>query len=309
MTQSQSMNGKIVLITGATNGIGKEAARSIAGKGAITLLVGRNPNKTMHTANEIIHETDNQQVYPFVADLSAQAEVRQLARDILGRYRRLDVLVNNAGAVFMRQQVSQDGYEMTLALNHLAPFLLTHLLMPALSASQSARIINLSSEAHRGTHIDLDDLQNKHGYSGWRAYSQSKLANIYFTFGLAAYVDGANITANCLHPGFVATNFGRSNGGIYDPVFRLAQFAAISPRLSAQAITYLAAAPELEGVTARYFNRTREARSSEISYDMNIARQLWNASLELTGLAEPATTLTVPAISSQVHASKHDYKH
>ncbi len=306
MTTAISMKGKIVLITGASSGIGKETARTIAGLGATTLLVGHNRAKVIATANELIHETGNGLVLPLIANLASQEEVRRLVKDFMTRFNRLDVLINNAGAVFMHRQTSPDGYEMTLALNHLAPFLLTHLLMPALNASPSARIINISSEAHRGTHIDLDNLQNDHGYSGWRAYSQSKLANIYFTYGLAAYVDGASITANCLHPGFVATNFGRSNGGFYDPVFRIAQIAAISPRVSARAITYLATAVELEGVTARYFNRTQETRSSEISYDMNIARHLWNASLELTGLAEPEMgALTIPGIPQPIVARKY----
>ncbi len=306
MSAFPSMKGKIVLITGSSSGIGKEAALAMAGLGATTLLVGRDRAKMIAAADRFIYETGNPQVVPFVANLSSLAEIRRLAKEILGRFSRLDVLVNNAGAVFMHRETSMDGYEMTLALNHLAPFLLTHLLMPALNASPAARIINVSSEAHRGTHIDLDNLQNEHNYSGWRAYSQSKLANIYFTYGLAAYVDGANITANCLHPGFVATNFGRSNGGIYDPVFRVAQIAAISPRISARAITYLATAPEMEGVTARYFNQTQETRSSEISYDMNIARHLWNASLELTGLAEPERgALTIPGIPQPVVSRKY----
>ncbi len=306
MTNSYNVKGKIVLITGATSGIGKETARSMAAKGATTVLVGRNRSKTVESAHEIIYETANPHVVPFVADLTSQAEIRRLAKELLERYSRLDVLVNNAGAVYMNRQVSLDGHEMTLALNHLAPFLLTHLLMPALNASPSARIINVSSEAHRGTHIDIENLQSERGYSGWRAYNQSKLANVYFTYGLAAYVDGANITANCLHPGFVASNFGRNNGGFYDPIFRIAHFAAISPKTSAGALTYLATSPDLEGVTARYFNRTRETRSSEISYDMNIARQLWNASLELTGLAEPEPdVLVIPGISRQASARKY----
>jgi NAD(P)-dependent dehydrogenase (short-subunit alcohol dehydrogenase family) len=306
MTNLPSLQGKIVLITGASSGIGKETGRAIASLGATTLLVGRNHLKLIATANEFYAQTGNQQIVPLVADLSSLDEVHRLAKEILDRFPRLDVLVNNAGALFMLRQASPDGNEMTLALNHLAPFLLTHLLMPALNASPSARIINVSSEAHRGTHIDLDNLQNEHGYSGWRAYGQSKLANIYFTYGLAAYVDGANITANCLHPGFVATNFGRSNGGIFDPIFRVAQVAAISPRVSAQAITYLATSPDLESVTARYFNLTREVRSSEISYDMNIARHLWNASLELTHLAEPERgALTIPGIAQTVPARKY----
>ena len=288
MINSPSMQGKIVLITGASSGIGKETARAIAGLGAVTVIVGRNREKTAAAVKEIQSDTGNPQVGYLIANLSSQAEVRRLAKEYLEHTGRLDVLINNAGALFMTRQLSADGCEMTLALNHLAPFLLTHQLMDALHASPSARVINVSSEAHRGHHLNFNNLNNEQGYSAWKAYGQSKLANIYFTYGLAAYVDGAAITANCLHPGFVATNFGRSNGGLFDPIYRLAQLAAISPKVSAQAIVQLACSPELEGVSACYFNRSRQERSSEISYDMNIAKQLWDASLELTGLAQPA---------------------
>ena len=170
---------------------------------------------------------------------------------------------------------------MTLALNHLSHFLLTHLLMGALKASPSARVINVTSEAHRSTHLDFNNLDNERSYRSWKAYGQSKLANIYFTYALAAYLDGLKITSNCLHPGFVASNFGRSNGGIYDPAFWLAQRVAIAPKVSAESVVNLAASLEIEGVTAKYFNRLKETRSSEISYDMNIAKSLWDKSLEL----------------------------
>jgi NAD(P)-dependent dehydrogenase (short-subunit alcohol dehydrogenase family) len=281
------MKGKTVLITGASSGIGKETARAIASLGATTIIVGRNTQKTAAARKEIASETGNTSIESLTADLSSMKDVRRLAGEILAQHNRLDVLVNNVGAVFMDHQVSADGYEMTLALNHLAPFLLTRLLLGALHASPAARVVTVSSEAHRGTHLDFDNLQNERGYNAWKAYGQSKLANIYFTYALAAYLDGTNITANCLHPGFVASNFGRSNGGIFEPIFRLAQIFAISPESSAQAVAALAAAPEVEGVTARYYNRTKETRSSEISYDMNIAKTLWDASMELTRLSEP----------------------
>ena len=226
------------------SGIGKETARAFAGRGAITVLVGRNREKTAAVVHQIQTETGN-------------------------------------------PQVSADSPEMTLALNHLAPFLLTHLLSDALYASPAGRVINISSEAHRAYHLNFEKLQLEQGYSAWKAYGQSKLANIYFTYALAASFDGAAVTVNGLHPGFASTNFGRSNGGLLDPMHRLAHLAAISPKVSAQAILYLACAPELQGVNAGYFNLTRQARSSEISYDMNIAKQLWDASLELTGLAQP----------------------
>jgi NAD(P)-dependent dehydrogenase (short-subunit alcohol dehydrogenase family) len=278
------MQGKIVLITGATSGIGKETARAFARLGAITVLVGRDRQKTAETVHEIQAESGNPQVGYLVANLSSQAEVRRLASEFLEHSRHLDVLVNNAGALFATHQVSADGIEMTLALNHLAPFLLTHLLTDALYASPAGKVINVASEMHRSYHLDFEDMQLERGYSAWRAYGLSKLANIYFTYALAASFDGFPLTANCLHPGFVATNFGRSNGGLLDPMVHVAQLAAISPQISAQAIVHLATSPELAGVNAGYFNLMRQEPSSDISYDMNIARQLWDASLALTGL-------------------------
>jgi len=282
------MQGKVVLITGATSGIGMETARAFARLGAITVLAGRDKQKTAETVREIQGESGNPQVGYLVADLSSQAEVRRLAAEFLEHSQRLDVLVNNAGALFATRQVSVDGIEMTLALNHLAPFLLTHLLTDALYASPAGQVINVASEMHRSYHLDFENLQLERGYSAWRAYGLSKLANIYFTYALAASFDGSQVTANCLHPGFAATNFGRSNGGLLDPTIHVAQLGAISPRISAEAIVHLATAPELAGASAGYFFLKRPERSSEISYDMNIARQLWDVSLELTGLAQAA---------------------
>jgi len=287
MPELNSLQDQVVLITGATSGIGLETARAFARLGAITVLAGRSREKTTTTARQIQQESGNPHVGYLVADLSAQEEVRQLAADFRQHSKRLDVLVNNAGALFMQRQLSRDKLEMTLALNHLAPFLLTQLLMDALNASPAARVITVASDAHRGYHLDFEDLQLEHGYSGWRAYGLSKLANIYFTYALAASFDGTPHTANCLHPGFAATNFGHNNGDLLDKGFRVAQLGAISPRLGADAIVHLAASPEMQEVNAGYFDLKKPARSSEISYDMNIAKQLWDVSLELTGLAHP----------------------
>jgi NAD(P)-dependent dehydrogenase (short-subunit alcohol dehydrogenase family) len=223
-----------------------------------------------------------------VADLSSQASVRQLAAEFLEGYERLDILVNNAGAFFARRQVSVDGIEMTLALNHLGYFLLTHLLLDRLKDSAPARIVNVSSGAHVAARLNLDDLENQRGFSGWKAYGESKLANIYFTYELARRLDGSGVTVNALHPGFVATNFGVSNGGLLAPVFRLFQLAAITPQEGAQTTLYLAASPEVEGVTGQYFDRCKAVRSSGVSYDPQIARRLWEISAEMTGLTEPA---------------------
>jgi len=283
----QTMKDKVVLITGATRGIGFETARALAGMGATVVMVGRDAQRTAEQAAQIKTETGNPQVDTLVADLSSLAQTRRLAQDFLKRYDRLHVLINNAGAVFMQRQESVDGYEMTFALNHLSPFLLTHLLLDVMRASAPGRIINVSSSAHRMSRMRLDDLQFKRGYSGWQAYSQSKLANIYFTTGLDAHMNGDGITTNALHPGFVATNFGKNNG-IFKPFFAISQLMAISPQEGAQTSIFLAASPEVEGVSGKYFEKCRAVAPSHTATDINAARRLWDISLEMTGLAQPA---------------------
>jgi len=281
-----NLSGKTVLVTGATDGIGLYTAEALAGMGATVILAGRNPQKTEQAARAISEKTANPNVDFLVADLSSQKEVRRLADEFRNRYNRLNVLVNNAGAVFMKRQLSVDGIEMTFALNHLAYFLLTLLLIDPITAGAPARIINVSSGAHYGGRLDFNDLQNERAYNSWKAYSQSKLANIYFTYELARRLEGKAITVNALHPGFVATNFGKSNGGVFRPIFGLAHLGAISPIQGAQTSIYLASSPEVEGVTGKYFDRKKAMRSSEVSYDAGAARRLWDASLQLTGLPE-----------------------
>lgn len=284
----ETMRGKTVLITGASDGIGKQTAFELAKMEAELILVGRNPQKIAATAEEIRAKTGNTSIETLVGDLSSQAEVRRVAQEFLQRHSRLDVLVNNAGAIYMKRQVNQDGLEMTFALNHLGYFLLTHLLLDALRSSGAGRIVNVSSEAHRGFSMNLDDLQNERSYTNFRAYGQSKLANIYFTRGMAAYLDGDSVTCNSLHPGFVSTNFGRSNGGLFDTLFRLMQVMAISPEDGAKTNIYLASSPEVTGETGEYFIKNKKANPSEISKDMNIAWKLWEISMELTSLKAPA---------------------
>jgi NAD(P)-dependent dehydrogenase (short-subunit alcohol dehydrogenase family) len=234
--------------------------------------------------SRIQQETGNSAVELMVADLSAQAQVRQLASEIQQRFARLHVLVNNAGALFAQRQLSADGLEMTFALNHLAYFLLTNLLLDPLKAADSARIVNVSSEAHRRARLDFLDLQGQHRYTGWRAYSRSKLANILFTYELARRLEGTGIAANALHPGFVATNFGRNNRSIMAAFFRILQLAAISPEEGAQTIVYLASSPEVKGITGEYFVKQQAVRSSQASYDGAAADRLWRVSADLTRL-------------------------
>ncbi len=286
MENRLSMAGKTVLVTGATDGIGLITARELARMGARTLLVGRNPQKTANAAEQVRKETGNPQVETLLADLSVMAEVRGLAEQVRGRTDRLDVLVNNAGAIFVSRQVSIDGYEMTFALNHLSYFLLTHLLLDPLKSSSPARVVNVSSAAHYGGRMYFDDLQLERGFQSWKAYAQSKLANVLFTYELARRLEGTNVTANTLHPGFVATNFGKSNGGFFRSLFGLFQVGAISPDEGAQTSIYLASSSDVDGINGQYFDKQKAVKSSPASYDLDSARRLWEISLELTGLNE-----------------------
>jgi NAD(P)-dependent dehydrogenase (short-subunit alcohol dehydrogenase family) len=285
------MVGKVCLITGGTNGIGLVTAESLANEGAVVVLVGRDAARAEAAAAQI-EKNAGRAVEYLLGDLSTQAEVRRVAEAFrLGSahsspHHRLDVLINNAGALFMEQRMSADGIEMTFALNHLAYFLLTLLLLDLLKASAPSRVINVSSAAHFGGKINFDDLRSPRSYNAWRAYSQSKLANVLFTRELARRLEGSGVTANALHPGYVATNFGISNGGIFRSLFRLGQIAAISPEKGAQTSIYLATSAEVEGVTGRYFDRSKPARSSGAAQDDETARRLWQVSLEMTGLSE-----------------------
>jgi len=278
------MQGKVCIVTGATSGIGLMTARALAGEGATVVAVGRNPERTAATVQHLAQETGNPAIEGLVADLSAQAQVRHLAQEFRQRYGRLDVLVNNAGALFATRQLSADGIEMTFALNHLGYFLLTHLLLDTLRGSAPARIVNVSSDAHRRGRIDFGDLQGQRRYGGWRAYAQSKLANVLFTYEMARRLEGSGVTVNALHPGFVATSFGDNNRGLTGLALRLLKLAAISPEDGAQTIIYLATAPEVEGVSGKYFVKQKAGQSSQASYDRHAAQRLWHISTELTGV-------------------------
>jgi retinol dehydrogenase 12 len=278
------MHGKVCLITGATDGIGRVTAETLAVAGATVVIAGRNAKKTAEVVRAIKEKSGNELIDSLIADLSSQADVRHLAAAFRQRYDSLDVLVNNAGGIFMSRKTSVDGIEMTFALNHLAYFLLTNLLLDLLIASAPARIINVSSGAHMAGQLKLDGIKNPRIYNGWPAYSNSKLANVVFTYELARRLKGTGVTANVLHPGFVATQFGRSNGGFYDLLFNLFQIGAISPEKGAETIIYLAISPEVKDTTGKYFYRCKPVASSRLSYDETTAHRLWDYSLELTGL-------------------------
>ncbi|MGW8250464.1 MAG: SDR family oxidoreductase, partial [Anaerolineales bacterium] len=215
------MSGKVCMVTGATSGIGKETARELVRKGARVVIVSRSRERCEAVAEEFRKENSDAAVDYLLADLSSQADIRRMAGDFQERYDRLDVLINNAGGFFMRRQESVDGIEMTFALNHLNYFMLTALLKDSLKASAPARIVNVSSNAHRGAKIDFDNLLGERSYSGWRAYAQSKLANVLHAFELARRLEASVVTANALHPGFVSTRLARNNGWLFRLVMPL----------------------------------------------------------------------------------------
>jgi retinol dehydrogenase-12 len=279
---SLTMQGKVCLLTGATSGIGLVTARELARQGARVLLVGRDPAKSARTVEQIRAQTGNREVEWLLADLSSQPQIRELARHVRERSARLDVLINNAGGMWLTRQLTVDGLEMTFAVNHLAYFLLTNLLMDMLRASSPARVVNVASEAHRKAALDFDDLQGERTYGGWRAYCRSKLANILFTYELARRLTRVGITANALHPGWVATGFGKNNGWRGAVLQLGAKCLAIGPEKGARTVLYLATAPEVGGITGRYFVRERAVPSSAASYDEAAAKRLWQVSLDLS---------------------------
>jgi NAD(P)-dependent dehydrogenase (short-subunit alcohol dehydrogenase family) len=287
-----NMNGKICLVTGGTNGIGKSTAQELARMGATVIIVGRDAQKTSKAVEEIRAASGNLKVGSMRADLSSQQDVRQLANEFKGKYSHLHVLINNAGAVFMQRQLSVDGIEMTFTLNHLAGFLLTNLLLDTLKASAPARIINVSSGAHTSGKIEFDNLQGERVYSP-RVYENSKLANILFTMELARRLKGTGVTVNALHPGFTATGFAKNNGKASAALVSLiTPLVARSPAKGAETSVYLASSPTVEGITGEYFYDSHVIPAAPQATDMVVARKLWEVSAEIVHLADgvPART-------------------
>jgi NAD(P)-dependent dehydrogenase (short-subunit alcohol dehydrogenase family) len=285
------MTGRVCWVTGATSGIGQASARALAAMGATLIVVGRNEPKTRAVVEQIKQQTGNSAVEYVLADLSAQGQIRALADSVLARYPQLHVLINNAGAIYSKRALTVDGLEMTFALDHLAYFLLTNLLLDRLKASAPARIVSVASQQHTGARIDFDDLMSERGYRTFRAYGKAKLANILFTYELARRLEGSGVTANCLHPGVIASGIGRNNGGLLSLGMSIVAPFFKKPEQGAAAVVYLATSPEVDGVSGRYFDERRETRSSPASYDEATARRLWEISAGLTGLA--ASTATV----------------
>src|SRR6266545_6339542 len=286
------MNGKICLITGGTNGIGKSTAQGLARMGATVVIVGRNAQKTSQVVEEIRAASGNKNVDSLLADLSSQQDIRHLAIEFKSKYSQLHVLLNNAGAVFMKRQLSVEGIEMTFAVNHLASFLLTDLLLDTIKASAPARIINVSSDVHASGKIEFDNLQGERAYSP-KAYDNSKLANILFTMELAHHLEGTGVTVNALYPGFVATGFAKNNGRVIAALVSIfAPLVARSPAKGAETSIYLASSPSVEGMTGKYFYDSHVIPAAPQATDMVVARQLWDVSAKMVHLADgtPAKT-------------------
>jgi len=284
MNNSTEMKDKTCLITGATSGIGFTTALGLAEKQAKLILVSRNPDKLKNTASIITKKTGNSRIDTFTCDLSSMGSIRSFADEFKKKYKRLDILLNNAGAFYSKRITSVDGYELTFALDHLGYFLLTRLLTDLLKVSKTARIINVSSGAQANGHIDFDDIMKEKKYSGFSAYCQAKLANVVFTVELSKRLFGTGITANCLHPGLVRTNFMENSTGAFKVIGNiLVKIAAISPEEGAKTSIYLASSPEVSGVTGKYFSKCLSVPYNKEADNPEIAKKLWELSEKLTG--------------------------
>jgi NAD(P)-dependent dehydrogenase (short-subunit alcohol dehydrogenase family) len=278
------MENKIMLVTGANSGIGKATVTALSEMGAHVVMMCRDMEKGESARNEVVSVSRNSLVDLMQCDLASLDSIRGFAKEFTARYPRLDVLVNNAGIYTEKRMETADGFEYQIGVNHLGPFLLTHLLLGLLKESSPSRIINVTSGAHYGGKIDFSDFQMEQRYSGWKAYAQSKLANVLFTYELAHRLSGTGVTVNCLHPGFVNTRFAYNRETERpNPYMLLMKPFTIDPAQGAETSVYLAASPEVEGVTGKYFYKRKEKASSRSSYDLVEAEKLWNLSCTLTG--------------------------
>ncbi len=279
------MRHKVCLVTGANSGIGRATVEALAGQGAKVVMVCRDARRGRNAKAKIESRVEGANLDLVIADLSSQDEVRRVAAEFKERQSRLDVLVNNAGVFLGRRLETVDGLEATFATNHLGFFLLTNLLLDTLKASAPARIVNVSSDAHHSARLDFNDLQGLRRYSGLRAYCNSKLANVLFTYELARRLEGSGVTANALHPGVVRTNIGRRGPLAARLFFLLGAPFLLSPKNGAATSIYLATSPEVEGLSGKYFVKKAQRRTSGLSYDRDVARRMWDVSVELTNLA------------------------
>lgn len=298
--------GKTVLVTGATGGIGKVTAEGLACQGYRVLLTSRDPSKGKRVVEELKAQSGNDALELFVGDLSDMSEVRRIALEVRELYPKLDVLVNNAGGLFNQRQTTLDGFETTFAFNHLAYFLLTNLLLPSLKAAGNARVVTVASDGNRFARMRWDDLQFSTRYSGWFAYGQSKLMNVLFANALARRLKDTDVTSNSLHPGVVDTGFGKTSAGLNRLVGRAANLFAITPEKGAENSLYLATSPEVAGVTGQYFDKKKPARANRVAYDEDAQERLWELSEKF--LAEwlaPVENATIEESRADADAVAH----
>lgn len=282
---NENMKEKIVMVTGANSGIGKAASLALAKMGAKVVMVARNQEKGEAARSEILQKSQNSAVDLMLADLSSLDSVRQLATDFHQKYSRLHVLINNAGLFNQRKNLTGDGYENTFATNYLAPFLLTNLQLDLLKASAPSRIINVSSVGHYNGHMNFDDLNLEKEYGGWKAYGQSKLALVLFTHQLAKNLAGTDVTVNSVHPGTVATNIWSRPLGPAGFIMAIPKLFMTSPEKGAETIVYLASSPDAGNVNGEYWEKLKVKKSSDESYNEEIAQRLWDISAKLTHLS------------------------
>lgn len=273
--EKPAIEGKVILITGATDGIGKQTALELAQMGAQILVQGRDLDKTAKTCEELKLQTDNDAIFGFVADFADLNQVRKLVREVTNRFDHLDVLVNNAGTYFKQRLLSAQGYELNFAIGHLAPFLLTNLLLDILLKSPSGRIVTVSSSAHASAVVDFDNLQGEKHFDGWQAYCLSKLGNLYMAFELADHLRDTKVSSNALHPGTIDTKLYRSTGFTYNS--RSVVDGAVTS-------VYLASDPEVEGISGKYFIKKKAVNPAAIAMDNQLRLRFWEESKKLCGL-------------------------
>ncbi|WP_207430844.1 SDR family oxidoreductase [Sabulibacter ruber] len=274
---------RVMVVTGASSGIGKATAEALAQQGAHVILICRSAQKGQQAITDIQKKVPEARLSLHLADLSSLQEVRRVAEELKENYPVIDVLINNAGLIPGTLQTTVDGWELAWATNHLAPFLLTNLLMDSLLASEQGRVINVTSEAHRLGQLDFEHAGKPEKYSAITAYADSKLANIYFTYELARRTEFTNVTVNCLHPGVVATNFGKNSNIFVKSLMLLSRLFMKSPAKGAQTSVYLATSPYVKHVSGKYFKNSRQVNSSADSNNAHLARRLWDISAEQTG--------------------------
>jgi retinol dehydrogenase-14 len=280
-----SMDGRVCVLTGTTSGIGRAAAFDLAALGATLVMVARDRDRAEAVRQEVVAGTGNRAVEVETVDLASQAQIRALAGRLVAAHPEIHVLANNAGLTLSERRVTEDSLEETFAVNHLAPFLLTNLLLDRLRASAPARVVTVASDAHHGSTIPFDDLNATSGYSGWAAYGWSKLANILFTLELARRLEGTGVTATCLHPGVVATGFGRQGPWFVRAFQKVSSRFLLDPKQGADTLVWLASSPDVEGASGGYYVKRKLTEPSRAARDAAAASRLWRVSEQLTGLA------------------------